>query len=150
MGRMVRTLHRVQRITVKRLSLHTEAAFFLLLARLAIKILPFKYLIWYFKSPIKEVEVFGPEREHLRMEVSRAIDRTAAFLPGKTVCFPRGIAAQSMLRRRGVGTTLYYGAATLPDQGLTSHVWVQDGVNGVVGHNESNDFIILARYPEMR
>jgi len=30
----------------------------------------------------------------------------------RVVCFPRAIAAQAMLRRRGVSTTLYYGAAS--------------------------------------
>jgi hypothetical protein len=147
---MIRALNRLRRLSIKRLGLIVEAAFLLLLARLAIKLIPFQHLIRYFNRHTKQFEVIGPERDQLRREVSWAIDRTAAFLPGKTVCFPRGIAAQAMLRSRGVGSLLYYGAATLPDIGLTSHVWVQDGVNGVVGHKESNDFIILARYPETR
>jgi hypothetical protein len=147
---MNRALHKLRRLSVKRLRLLIEAVFSLLLARLAIKLLPFHYLVKYINRDTMQINLIGPARDHLRVEVSWAIDHAARFLPGDTVCFPRGIAAQDMLRRRGVGTTLYYGAATLPDIGLTSHVWVQDGANGVVGHKESNDYIILARYPETR
>jgi hypothetical protein len=150
MGRMIRALNSLRRITLKKLGMVIEAAIFLLLARLAIIMLPFRCLTWYFNRHIKQPELIDPERKRLRREVSWAIDRAALILPGDTVCFPRGIAAQAMLRRRRIATILYYGAATLPETGLTSHVWVQDGVNGVVGHNSSSDYIILARYPETR
>src|SRR5664279_1631299 len=140
MGRLGRAVYRIRRLSVKRLGLIVEAAFFLLLARLALKLLPFHLLIWYFNRPTKQPDVIGPERGQLRMEVRSAIERVAGYLPGPTVCFPRGIAAQSMLRRRGVGTTLYCGAATLPELGLTSHVWVKDGEEGVVGEGVSKDY----------
>lgn len=147
MDSLIRAVDRLRRMSVRRLGLVVEAALSLLLARLAIKLFPFRLLVWYCNRHSKKHEVIGPERDHLRMEVSRAIDRAASILPGKTVCFPRGIVAQSMLRRRGVGTTLYYGAATLPEVGLTSHVWVRDGEEGVVGHSNSANYQILAHYP---
>jgi len=76
------------------------------------------------------------------------INEAAGFLPGETTCFVRAIAAQSILRRLGMGTTLYYGAATLPDSGLTAHVWLQDGTAGIIGHDMPRHYHILARYPD--
>ena len=127
--------------------LQVEAALYLLVARLVLGFVPFRRLAWFFERSPGTIEVTGIERERLRMEVRRAIYFTAGRLPGKTACFPRAIAAQAMLRRRRVGTVLYYGAATLPGRGLTGHVWVQDGDAGVVGYKESNGYHILARYP---
>ena len=125
-----------------------EAATLLLLARLALRILPFRRLRWFFDRAPHGPQLQGDQRQQVRREVAWAIDRAAAHLPGQTVCFPRGIAAQLMLVRRRVGVTLYYGAATLPGRGLSSHVWVQDGDIGVVGHQEAAQFKVLARYPD--
>lgn len=141
-------LRRFLRQPASRRLLLMEAAVCLLLARLALRVLSFQRLTRLFNRPVRGSEVVGSARERLRTEVCWAIERTATYLPGETVCFPRGIAAQVMLQQRGIGTTLYYGAAILPERGLTAHVWVQDGEEGVVGHNAADRYKILARYPE--
>ncbi len=145
--------------------------FLLLVARLALRIVPFRYLTWFFERPpkcptdtfakrqqilaalrmkyaIRQEEITDSEREQFRKGVLWIIDLAAWFLPGETVCFPRAIAAQEHLRRLGVGTTLYYGAATLPERGLTAHVWLQDGSEIVVGQHDGQGYHILARYPK--
>lgn len=148
MRRMTNTLTKFLRQTPQRRGLLLEAALSLILARLALRVVPFRRLKPFFIRPVHGPEVDGPARERLRREVVWAISRTARFLPGKTVCFPRGIVAQAMLRRRGVATTLYYGVTTGNSNGSTAHVWVQDGAQGVVGHRDIATYHILARYPE--
>ena len=54
-----------------------------------------------------------------------------------------------MLYRRGVFTTLYYGAGSNSQGSLIAHVWVQDGAVGVVGMPEPYTFRVVARYPEV-
>jgi hypothetical protein len=125
-----------------------EALLLLVLARLALRLLPFRRLRPFFDRRPRRPPPDPARRQRLRQQVSWAIGRAAAHLPGQTVCFPRGIAAQIMLVHRGVPATLYYGAATLPGRGLTAHVWVQDGAAGVVGHQEAAAYKILARYPQ--
>ncbi len=146
----MKDLFRFLRQPAPRRRLLLEAVWCLLWARLALRVLPFRRLRWFLARPVKQPEVAGAERERIRKEVSGAIERMARRLPGQTVCFPRGIAAQTMLRRRGLDTTLYYGVAYLPGRGLTAHVWVQDGVEGVVGQREAGQCRVLARYPEGR
>lgn len=125
-----------------------EAMLYLLAARAALSVVPFRRLVPFFESPAKKPEITGARRELARAVVGWAIEVAAGRLPGETVCFPRAIAAQAMLRRRGVSTMLYYGAATLPQRGLTAHAWVQDGAAGVVGHQSAPDYHVLACYPQ--
>lgn len=148
MRRLINALLKFLRQPSQRRGLLLEAALMLTLARLALRLVPFRQLNPFFNRPVRGSQVNGRRRESLRKEVAWAIDRTAKILPGETVCFPRGIAAQALLRRRGVGTTLYYGVTTGNGNGSTAHVWVQDDAQGVVGHHDIEAYHILARYPE--
>jgi len=125
-----------------------EAILCLLLARLALFCFPFKMIQWFMNRPARQPEVQGNERKMLRNAVRWSILRATPLLPGKTACFPRGIAAQVMLRRRRISTTLYYGALTQHDKRLTSHVWVQDGQSGVIGLRAAHGYKIIGKYPE--
>jgi hypothetical protein len=124
-----------------------ETALHLVLAQLALRHLPFRWLVWCFERPARQPERQGEARHAACQEVQLAIYYTNLALDLNAVCFPRSMAAQAMLRRRGVSTTLYYGAATVADQGkLMAHVWLQDGATGIVAHEEIAQFQILARY----
>jgi len=125
-----------------------EACLYLVAARAMLLLLSFRQLTRFFnRSSSKERVPASSERARLRRDVRWAITRAAEYLPGETVCFPRGIAAQAMLRRRGCNATLYYGAATLPQKGLTAHVWVLDGTEGIVGHQIAGDYRVIAHFP---
>jgi hypothetical protein len=52
-----------------------------------------------------------------------------------------------MLRRRGIPSVLYYGAAQDNRTGLSTHVWVRDGDLMVVGGEIAHRFAILATFP---
>jgi len=52
-----------------------------------------------------------------------------------------------MLRRRGIDSVLYYGAAQDPENGLRAHVWVRDGDVDVIGCEIARGFAILAAFP---
>ena len=125
-----------------------EAVACLIVARLAVALVPFRTLVSVVSRPPGRSEVSSQERNRARREVSSAVARANLRLPGRTTCLHRAMTAQSMLRRRGVGATLYHGAATLPGQGLTAHAWVNDGDKGVVGFEEASRYAVLARYPE--
>ena len=135
---------------LKRQLLTAEVVGYLLLARFALTVFSFQQLTWFFERPTRQPELTGEARIGQRKEVRNAIYKIHRRFPGSTTCFHRAIAAQAMLRRRGIGTTLYYGAATLPGRGLATHAWVQDGADGVVGYltAQREGYHILARYPE--
>ena len=126
----------------------TEAMLYLLLARVALICFPFRFIAWYLNRSARGEDVQGDARKVLVRSIRRAIFRASHLLPVKMVCFPKAIAAYAMLRRRNVGTILYYGAVTTPDNGLMSHAWVQDGKDGVVGLRVSVSYKIIAKYPQ--
>lgn len=124
-----------------------ETALTILAAQIALRIFPFRWLVWWFTRPARQPERQGAARRAACEEIRTVIYFANQWFAINAVCFPLSIAAQSMLRRRGVSTTLYYGAATLsPHDGLTAHVWLQDGDEGVVAHENLTQFQILARY----
>jgi hypothetical protein len=124
-----------------------EAALGLTAARLALAVVPFRHLTWLFERRAAWAEVTGMERARLKSEVRWAVKTVSRWLPERFVCFPRAIAAQAMLRRRGVSTTLYYGASRQPEMGIITHVWIQDGDEGVIGSLAARGHKVLARYP---
>jgi hypothetical protein len=52
-----------------------------------------------------------------------------------------------MLRRRGVASVLYYGAAPDRERGLAAHAWVMAAEAGVIGHEIAHRFAVLAHFP---
>jgi hypothetical protein len=169
---IMQRLVRLRRLSPPVRSYLLEAISCLILARLALRVVPFSWLTSYFKRPAelpeasyarreriwrssslgtyapRKEKITGDERKRLREGIQGLINDAAWFLPGETACFARAIAAQSILRRLGIGTTLYYGAATHFTGGLTAHVWLQDGAVGVIGYDTAQRYHILARYPD--
>jgi hypothetical protein len=148
-----------------------ELMLYLLAARLALRVIPFRWLIWFFGHPprlprdtfaerrrigvaarppytVHQNKITEAERERLRKDAWWLTREAVWFLPGESVCFPQAIAAHLFLRRLGMRTSLYYGAATLPERGLTAHVWLQDGNEIIVGRTDGQSYHILAHYPE--
>jgi hypothetical protein len=130
--------------------LRTEAAAYLLMARLALALFSFQRLTPFISRRSRRPELTGPDRERAGKQVQSAIFRVCRQGSFETTCLHRAIVAQAMLRRRGVSATLYYGAKTIPDCGLRAHAWVQDGTAGVVGCRvaQRDGYRVLASYPE--
>jgi hypothetical protein len=124
-----------------------EAMWWLTLASAAIAVLPFRRI-----GPLAMRPVRGPEpppqlQKTTIRRVRWAIEACARRVPWQAACFQQGLAAQFMLRRRGIASVLYYGAAPDDTQGLSAHVWVEAAGAGVVGHKTAHQFAVLVRYP---
>lgn len=78
--------------------------------------------------------------------LARALSAWERRLPWRVHCFEKALAADRWLRRRGLRSTLHYGARG-SDSSLEAHVWVTSGGTPVVGCENASDFRELARYP---
>src|SRR5262249_40296296 len=124
-----------------------EATLWLGIARFAIAVLPFRHVGRLASCPICLTE---PPQQTRLMEVKRvrwAIIATARRVPWLAMCFQQGFAAQFMLRRRGIPSVLFYGAASVDGRGLSAHVWVRDGSVDVVGGKLASGFALLTTFP---
>lgn len=80
-------------------------------------------------------------------QLMRSIESVAGRVPFKAVCYQKGLAAQFMLRRRGVDAILHYGVYQ-DAEALRAHVWVSVGGRDVMGGETKKGFIELTRFPE--
>jgi len=140
-------LRRIHAVGFSRLLTLGEAAVCLIVARTALRIVPFRYIVWALNRPWSRSVTDNATRSLRRRRVSWAVERVAHSLPGQTVCFPKAIAAYFMCRLRGIPGTLYYGVTKSAASGLKAHVWLQDGPVGIVGHSVAEEYGVLLRFP---
>jgi len=124
-----------------------EAAAVLSVAAIVVAAVPFARIAKWSARPPRTSGRPASDEARFIADVSRAVGVAARHVPLRAKCFEQGLAAQWMLRRRGVATTLHYGVAHSPDRNLAAHVWVSAGALDVVGCTIRADFTELARFP---
>ncbi|MGZ9098410.1 MAG: lasso peptide biosynthesis B2 protein [Brevundimonas sp.] len=83
-----------------------------------------------------------------RRLVAWAVTAAARRAPWRAKCLEQGLAAQAMLRRRGVEAVLHYGLKRGEIGDLDAHVWVTAGGCDVVGGALATGYVEMARFPD--
>jgi hypothetical protein len=148
-GYAIDFLRRFWRLSWQDRLLLLEAIVLLAIAGVSIALLPFRHVGLLAACPIGLARSELPRQERLNKvrRIRWAIIAAAAQVPWRALCFQQGLAAQLMLRRRGIPAVLYYGAAQNDRSGLYTHVWVRDGEIDVIGGEISYRFAVLAAFP---
>ena len=106
-----------------------EAAVALVLARIAIRLIPMaRVLAWVGRPPRRTRRFPGDEAAW----IAWAIETVGARRWMGAAALQRALAMQAMLRRRGIASRLCLGVAR-EDGRLTAHAWVQVGRDIVLG-----------------
>ena len=121
-------------------ALYLEAFVFLCCSKLQLIFIPFRKLAPGFGEPQTETAAtISPADRQIAVDVSWAVQAVARHLPFRFVCLPQAMAAQRMLRRRGISSTLYLGVA--PDRAtpnaIQAHAWLRAGNKIVTGEHEA-------------
>ena len=127
-----------------------EALVLLAVVAPAIRLLPFPKIGRMASGPVHEPRLADPDAKVLIERVRWAVEVAAGRARWRAVCFQQGLAAQLMLRRRGVDSTLYFGAAPDKQKGLTAHVWVRVGDTDVIGTETAAGYATLAAFPSTK
>lgn len=132
-----------------------EAWVLLLLAAPAVRMLPLSWigrvatLGPYCKTPLS-----ADRLEVLTWIVHWAVSRAAKRSPLRAKCFEQGLAAQIMLRRRGIDSTMLYGVGTRASTSIpgpiNAHVWIETEQFPVIGDPEPGNFALMATWPQGR
>lgn len=125
----------------------TIAILWLGLARFSIAFFSFRRVGRMATMPVRLSEQGELKRLETIKRVRWAIAAASRRVPWRTMCFEQGLAAHLMLRRRGLPSVLYYGAAPNKEKGLAAHVWVRVGVIEIVGCEIADQFAVLAVFP---
>jgi hypothetical protein len=115
-------------------------------ARLAVVVLPFRWLspvlgVWRRETPFAGDAASAATARHIGSMVGRLSGRTA----WKSNCLAQAIAAHMMLRRRAIASTLYIGVLDGPEFPL-SHAWVRCGGDVITGRVEERRCRSVASY----
>jgi hypothetical protein len=126
-----------------------EAFLLLAVARLAILILPFRWLAVTLGKRLAESDsTISQEDVQNACMIGRAVSAAARNTPWESVCLPQAVAAQWMLKRRHIAGTLYLGVAkneTGPEK-LTAHAWLQCGDAILTGADNHRQFTVIATF----
>ena len=123
--------------------LMAEAAFFLTVASLALKLVPFRVIAGRLGKALEPAEAAAlladaaavPERREVIFEVSRAVRSAAVYMPLRALCFEQAIAAKYMLRRRRITGALHLGVVPGgAGEDMTAHAWLDAAGAKVTGY----------------
>jgi hypothetical protein len=119
-----------------------EAAFQLALARFAVRLLPATRLVAWARRPPRRINRFaGPEVGW----ITWAVETIGSKRWMQASCLPRALAAQSMLRRRGIASRLCLGVAR-EGRALSAHAWIELGQDVIVGGDAAPRFTRLVEF----
>jgi hypothetical protein len=147
-----RLLLRFEQIDNRRRMLLPEAVAYLLAARLALIFIPFPRLARRLGSFVPPSDpraaagrsVMAAEQTQTAAEIGWAVTRAARYVPFKAVCLPQAMAAQVMLKRRGVKSVMHFGAAKGTDKPLDAHAWLDAAGVEVTGYPVAEGFAEIA------
>ncbi|OIQ94774.1 hypothetical protein GALL_232300 [mine drainage metagenome] len=130
--RRLRVMGRFIRLDPGRQGLLAEAVFWLLVARMALLVLPFSRIAPCLgrRLPPDQGRCYGfpgtppAGAAVIAREVGWAVTRAARHVPFGAVCLPQAMAAKAMLRRRGVVSVLSFGVAPARVMQGESHAWL--------------------------
>jgi hypothetical protein len=140
--------HRLlQRLWRDRL-LPLEAAACLGLSRLAILLLPFRWLIPLLGQQQHETPAADTPTLHPTLQgIARAVAVMSRHTPWENTCLVQAVAAKLMLRRRGIPSTLYLGVSK-GEQGLVAHAWLRSGACILTGDAGRQRFTVISTFAE--
>jgi Transglutaminase-like superfamily len=123
-----------------------EAAVELTRASVVMRVLPSRRTAGLLGSPHStrpDVQV-APEKLDAAVRVGVTVARVASRLPWHPTCLRQAVAAQRMLRRRGIPCSLHLGVTGVRE--AKAHAWVTVDGKPIVGQAGLEQFIPLAAF----
>ena len=130
-----------------------EAAFWLIIARVALVLVPFPRIGRYLgklQKPSNQVFAGHDEVAAKVRRIGGSVNAIANRFPAEMVCLPRALAAWQMLHRRGIASRLHFGTPLTPDPkrgpGLQTHAWLTSSGVRVTGYPIADNCVELGYF----
>ena len=138
----VRLLRNFRALPSSRRKLLLEALYFILMARLALALLPFRIIAASHAKPKIQVRPL----DGLIAEVGWAVTRIGGFFSFRNLCLVQALAARRMLRRRSIDSVLHLGVAKGAGDAFSAHAWLDAMGVEVTGYPIDPGFKEIASY----
>ncbi len=124
-----------------------EALFHLTLARVIILLLPFHW----FSSRLGQASAesnseLTAAQVMYAAQIGAAVARMSPHTLWDSACLTQAVAAQWMLHRRNIPSTLYLGIEKESKQKWLAHAWVRCGQNILVGANGYTQYTVVSSF----
>jgi len=143
-----RIIKRFLSLPFKRKMLYVEAYSFLLFWHVVGKLMPLGWYKSFFGKRLQdapEQTLSSPSKTALK--ISHCVNVSAKAAPWKPVCYPQALTARSMLKLRGMNSTLYFGALYQGGEGLVKlHCWTVHRGAILTGKRGHEDYKVIQIY----
>lgn len=131
--------------------LYTEAFYLTGVARFAILLMPFRWLAPLLGQHMVEspAEEDAATLKEARL-VGQVVETVSRHTPWESKCLVQAIAGKIMLRRRGIGSTLYLGVDRDDGKGLAAHAWLRCGGVFLTGGRGRERFTVVGKFADDR
>jgi len=127
--------------------LYMEATFWLGISRLAILILPFRWIAPFLGQHMASSDENDKSSgRQAVIPVSRAILNMSRHLPWECKCLAQAISGKMMLQRRQISSTLYLGVSKKEDGDLYAHAWLRAGNIIILGGGGLERFAVVSTF----
>ena len=146
-GQQVQSLsRRVRQVGLRHVLLIGEALCWLVVARVALRIVPVARILRWQQRPMKRrTSRTDAGTQELGQRVRHAVLVAVRYSPASFVCFPQCLAASALLRRHGLGSRLHYGVTRQAGR-LVAHTWLESGGEVVIGGEVAEEYATLGVY----
>ena len=141
--------HEMTRRSLADWMLAAEALVLLAAFRVALACVPVRRILASVARRATEEAPDGEEANQTRTTARRvqwAVHAAVRHSPVEFVCFPQALTGYTMLRRRGVPSTVVYGVARSPEGELVAHTWLMSGEQMVLGGDAAREFTEIERW----
>jgi len=128
-------------------ALYLETTFWLGVSRLAILILPFRWIAPFLGRHMASSDENDENGERQTViSVARAILTMSRHLPWESKCLVQAISGKMMLGRRQIPSTLYLGVAKEENGDLNAHAWLRAGDIILLGGGGLDRFTVVSTF----
>jgi hypothetical protein len=124
-----------------------EAALLTGVARLAVMLLPFRWIAaWLGRQKEETAAGCDGENQQVLSRLRWAVAAASRHVPWQAKCLVQAMTARSMLKRRSITGTLYLGLAKDPQGKLQAHAWLRSGDTIVAGGVSMRTFTVVSTF----
>ena len=134
-----------------RKKLLVETVVLLSLARLAVLLLPFRWVAPLLGEEGAQTPTVGnPAHVASILAVRKALRKVPKRVPWTSKCLDQAIAGKIMLARRGIPSTVYFGVKSGDKGQIDAHAWLRSGPFYVSGGATRNRFAVINQFADDR